>query len=580
MLKHNLRERSPAIKHSTSGTPSGTTIGSLGRRPARWIIRTATAVLLIGGLAAIAAWRMPQRTPWYRQEVAGSAAPSPATADAMEPRIAAFCGSCHAVPSPQSFPRDAWHDEVLRGYEFYARSGMTHLDPPPIHATVDYFRSRAPEELVFPAPAEATTPLRARFTVDKRSVDRHPTVAPAVAHLRWARLETDARPVLLVCDMRDGNVTAVDPNPKGEPPRVLARLNNPCRVEPCDLDGDGAIDLVVADLGSTIPYDHDLGRVVWLRRDQQRNRWEQTVVASGLGRVADVRPGDFDRDGDVDLVVADFGLHRTGQVLWLENTLGSDPVFRFQTEKPGLTPPKFLPRQIDPRPGAIHVPVADLDGDGRLDFLALISQQYECVEAFTNRGSDASIERSHPFVRKRLWTAPDLTFGSSGIEPVDLDGDGDLDVLYANGDAFDNNYANPSHGIQWLENLGNGRFVCHRLTDLVGAYSPRAGDVDLDGDLDILAVAWLPEQVKPASLRDRPLPSIVCLEQTAPGVFARHTLEVGSPYYATLELADFDGDGDLDFAVAPHMQTTRHAAPGLAIWWNELKEQKRGRNSF
>jgi hypothetical protein len=253
-------------------------------------------------------------------------------------------------------------------------------------------------------------------------------------------------------------------------------------------------------------------------------------------------------------------LHRTGQVLWLENTAGRGK------------PPKFSPRQIDPRPGAIHVPVADLDGDGRLDFLALVSQEYECVEAFMNQGSDARIDRGHPFVRKRLWTAPDLTFGSSGIEVVDLDGDGDLDVICTNGDAFDNNYANPSHGVQWLENLGNGQFACHRLTDLVGAYSPRAGDVDLDGDLDILVVAWLPEQVKPASLRALALPSIVCLEQTARGVFVRHTLEAGAPYYPTLELADFDGDGDLDFAVAPHTQTTRRAVPGLAIWWNQLKK--------
>lgn len=532
----------------------------LSRRGRRWILFGAIAALSIGILTSIALWRASRRAPWYGdQEVLGGVAPSPPPTDAMESRITAFCGNCHAVPLAKSFARDAWHNEVLRGYEFYARSGLTHLEPPPVHATVEYFRSRAPEELVFPVAPEATTPLRAKFTVEKRTSDRHPTVAPGVAHLRWACLEANGRPALLVCDMRDGNVMAVDPNEGAGPPSVLARLNNPCHAEPCDLDGDSAIDLVVADLGSFVPYDHDLGRVVWLRRDERRNTYEEIVLASGLGRVADVRPGDLDGDGDVDLVVADFGLHRTGQVLLLENTANAGSA------------PEFVPRKIDPRPGAIHVPVVDLDGDGRLDFLGLISQEFECVEAYMNQGSDLSMQGGPIFFRKRLWTGPDLTFGSSGIEPVDLDQDGDVDVLYANGDAFDNNYANPWHGIQWLENLDQERFIHHRLTDLLGARCALAGDVDLDGDLDVVAVAQLPEQVKPASLRDRPLPSVVCLEQTEPGVFVRHTLEVGPPRYAALELADFDGDGDLDFAVGSHMLTERHLAHWLAIWRNDLK---------
>lgn len=532
----------------------------LGRRGHRWIIGGLIGTLLTGVLVSVAVWRASEPTPWYRDpEALSSATSSPPQTDAMESRITTFCGTCHATPSPDSFPHDAWHNEVLRGYEFYARSNLTHLDPPPIHATVDYYRSRAPEKLVFPVAPEATTPLRAEFTVERRTSDRYAAVAPALTFLRWARLETDGPPVLITCDMREGSVMTVDPNDRASPPRVLARLHNPCHVEPCDLDGDGAIDVVVADLGSFVPYDHDYGRVVWLRRDEPRDAWEEIVVASGLGRVDDVRPGDLDGDGDIDLVVADFGLHRTGQVLWLENA-----------SEPGDAP-RFKPRPIDPRPGAIHVPVVDLDGDGRLDFLGLISQEYECIEAYINQGRDATMQNRQIFARNRLWTGPDLTWGSSGIEPVDMDRDGDLDVLYANGDAFDNNYAAAWHGIQWLENLDNERFVPHRLTDLLGACRALAGDVDADGDLDVVASAWLPEQIKPARLRGQPLPSVVCLEQTEPGVFARHTLEVGAPRYPALELADFDADGDLDFAVASNMTTAGELPHWLAVWWNDLK---------
>ncbi len=338
---------------------------------------------------------------------------------------------------------------------------------------------------------------------------------------------------------------------------MLARLNNPCHAEPCDLDGDGSVDLVVADLGSSVPYDHALGRVVWLRR--QGERWEPVELAAGLGRVADVQPADLDGDGDQDLVVADFGLHRTGQVLWLENQ---------QDDAGEIT---FRRHQVDPRPGAIHVPAVDLNQDGRLDFLGLISQEYECVEAYIQHDSVSPLDTAPVFARKRLWTGPDLTFGSSGISPVDLDQDGDLDVLYTNGDAFDNNIANPSHGIQWLENIDGQQFQYHRLADLTVHALALAGDLDLDGDLDILASVWLPEDVQPASLRAATLPSVICLEQTEPGVFARHTLEAGEPNHAALEVADFDGDGDLDFAVGANLATTRPQAPWVSVYRNQRK---------
>ena len=43
--------------------------------------------------------------------------------------------------------------------------------------------------------------------------------------------------------------------------------------------------------------------------------------------------------------------------------------------------------------------------------------------------------------------------------------------------------------------------------------------------------------------------SIGWLEQTEPGVFARHTLETGKMSHVTLDLGDYDGDGDVDMLV-------------------------------
>lgn len=508
----------------------------------------------------------------------GEKAGPDAASTALESRIHAFCGDCHAVPRPESFPRDAWHVEVEKAYRKYEDSGRVDLDPPPMGQTIEFYRSHAPEAISYPEPREADAPLRASFHPERLDLGPDQQANAAIAGLCWTPLGSgqgtsvasaaakgdnatamDPRvhgsqqpPVLLASDMFSGRVIAVDLGSPQGTTRLLAQLNNPCHMEPCDLDGDGATDLVVADLGSYDVRDHDLGRVVWLRQDGRTGRFDEIVLASGLGRVADARPIALDAAGTVSLVVAEFGWYRTGGILLLTNMA------------PPGQPPRFESQVLDPRTGAIHVPVYDLDRDGRPDFLALVSNESECVEAFLHQGNGR-------FHRQTLWRAPDLAFGSSGIELVDLDGDGDLDILYTNGDSFDNMYVTPWHGIQWLENHGPVQFKYHRLADMSGACVARAGDFDGDGDLDILVVAFLPRTLKPDWLGQRQLPSIVLLEQTSPGNFAPHILERGFACHAAAVIGDFNHDGRLDFAVGNHAGGHRASAVGrtwLTVWWN------------
>lgn len=520
----------------------------------RWYLLAAVAALTCVGVTFVL-WRMlPQANSYQNLLATQGNAPSTTIDAATVFRIEAFCSDCHAMPRAESFPRDAWYDEVEQGYQIYAKSGRKDLDPPPMGSTVTYFRSRAPERMVLPEPKDAATQLPVTFSTEQRTLAQNGDIPPAVSHLRWTRLGASDDPILLASDMRHGHILAVDLQKRQVPPRLLARLHNPCHIEPCDLDGDGAIDLVLADLGSFAPGDHDRGRVVWLRRLEGEYSFEEIVLASGLGRVADVRPADLDGDGDLDLIVAEFGHYRTGKIAILRNVASDGERPRFELQ------------ELDPRPGTIHVPPHDFNDDGLPDFVALVSQEHETVEAFVNQG-DARFH-SHT-----VWAAPDLTFGSTGIELVDLDQDGGMDILYSNGDAFDNSFLNPSHGIQWLENLGNFKFDYHRLTDMSGAYSASAGDVDLDGDLDIIAVALLPSRPFPTDVATNETSSILCLEQTQPGIFLRHTLELGSPCHATLEMADFDDDGDLDFVtgswVMPKGAKNAWALPCLTVWWNQ-----------
>lgn len=520
-------------------------------------VLTILAVLAVAAICGAIAWAIRQAWPGSasKQPYEGlvwEQAGSVAADAALESRIRAFCGDCHAVPRPESFPRDVWQTEVEKGEKYYLDSGRTDLDPPPMAQTVAFFRSRAPEAVAYEEPHDADTPLRVTFQQERLDGEPDVKIPPGIAGLCWTALGPKQPPVLVASDMLSGAVTSHDlggPKPKS---RLLAQLNNPCHIEPCDLDGDGALDLLVADLGSRIARDHNLGRVIWLRQDGRTGRFEEVVLASGLGRVADVRPIALDSSGTLHLVAAEFGWSLTGGVLLLKNIASPGEQPRFESEV------------LDPRAGTVHVPVCDLNRDGRPDFLALVSNESESVEAFLNQGGGK-------FHRQTLWQAPDLTFGSSGIQLVDLDGDGDLDVLYANGDAFDNMRFSPWHGVQWLENRGAVQFVYHRIADMFGAEVVQAGDFDGDGDMDILLAAFVPPRLTPDWLVALPLPSVVLLEQTSPGRFARHTLERGFPCHAAVVAGDFNGDGRLDFAVGNHAGGHHFDALGrswLSVWWN------------
>jgi hypothetical protein len=128
---------------------------------------------------------------------------------------------------------------------------------------------------------------------------------------------------------------------------------------------------------------------------------------------------------------------------------------------------------------------------------------------------------------------------------VDLDRDGDDDVLMTHGDSFDDQILKPYHGIQWLENRGTYPFTEHNLANMAGVHRAQAADMDGDGDLDVVACALVSSE-DPST---RQLPAVVWLEQVKPGIFERHTLEMALPLHATLDVGDLDRDGDVDIVV-------------------------------
>jgi hypothetical protein len=515
-------------------------------RRLRLVVLLATAALLSSILVthsrvstASAAGALQQTTP---------AAPATATEDEAR----AMCGvACHGYPPPEILPRDAWPYELFR-MALIIDGKPQPPEPPKVLEIPDslrpilrFYDSRAPVVLPPPAPWPG---VRASGFNRRMLSPVNPPPGPAIANLRLLDLDDDGKLEVVAADMRHGLVLQGKPYQPGSALTQIAQVPNPSHVEYLDFDKDGIRDFLVADLGDFLPSDHKKGAVVWLRG--QKNGTFQKFSLDGFPRVADVEAADFNGDGRLDLAVAAFGFRQLGHIAVLEN------------HTTDYTQPSFSSRMVDDRPGGIHVIPVDINRDGAMDIVGLVSQQHETIVAYINRKTPQVA-----FDPQVIYAAPHPNWGSSGIQVVDLDGDDDLDVLFTHGDTFEDAIVKPYHGIQWLENRGTFPFVEHNLADMPGVLRAQAADLDGDKDLDVVACAFIAEG---SEIDASTLPAFAMLEQVKPGVFERRTLQRGEPRCATLDLGDIEGDGDIDIVFGA-FRTDLKQVGWVEVWENLLK---------
>jgi hypothetical protein len=485
----------------------------------------------------------------------------------IDQQIGQQCTKCHVRPPPEYVSRGQWRFRVQE----MAERSMTGTGIPPgeesllwqldLDKITTWLESRAPEVLPMP---DAWPPDEDGLVFVKHGFDPPgDPPKPVVSNVRFYDLDGDGQTEIVACDMGRGSVFLAQPLRSPGVLTQIALLSNPAHAEMVDLDQDGMQDLLVSDLGEFLPADHEKGSVVWLRQTAPL-QFEKHLLIDHLPRTADARAADFDGDGDLDLVVAAYGWRKVGSTMYYEN------------QTTDWSQPSFRPYTIDARPGPIHTPLLDLNGDGRMDFIVLVSQQYEHLVAYIAR------RRGPGFRQETIFRAITPVWGSSGIEVVDFDGDGDPDVLMTNGDSLDDFTIRPFHGIRLLENRGEYPYVQHDLAVMPGVHRAQAADMDGDGDNDIVACAFLPGSEHPqfqnlerqGSVDD--LTAIGWIEQTAPGEFSLHELKKGTPSHVTLDLGDYDNDGDVDVVIGNFVGFTFGKADTgfTADSWVELWENR------
>jgi len=389
----------------------------------------------------------------------------PPTVEAVVAMINEYCGSCHGVPPPNLMPKRSWPNVVQAMADLSAeRNGQALIPAEAVRHITAYYYGSAPEELPLLPYADglgATTRFQTTALGEESAL-------PMVIDIKAVDLGEHHGKGLLICDAEANEVRLLQREGDGWRETVLAEAPVPIRTDVVDFDGDGDPDIIVAALGILPPSEELAGKVLLLRQDDD-GAFASEVVLEGIGRTTDARAMDVDNDDDPDLVVAVFGGGTVGGILWLENT-GSD---------------EFVRHDVLGVSGALNATPVDLDADGRMDFVSLIAQEFEAVVAFMNRGQGS-------FEQVLLGRAPHPMYGFTGMSLVDLDSDGDTDVLMSNGDALDTQPdPKPYHGVQWLENRGKLEFRFHDIGRFYGAAVAAAGDVDGDGDLDVIAGSWL-----------------------------------------------------------------------------------------
>lgn len=366
------------------------------------------------------------------------------------------------------------------------------------------------------------------------------TDSPRTGSVTIVDLDHDGLQDVLVCDMLASRIGWIRQYPAGvfTEKWVSPVLPAPARASAYYIDGDGALDILVACMGQLFPSNDKIGSVVILQNDGKQNFTPRTII-DRIARVTDVRAADFNGDGRPDLIVGQFG-YDDGETRWMENI--GNRQFRYHI--------------LQSLSGVIHTIPADIDNDSDMDVVSLVSQEWEEIYVFENEGHGN-------FKSHLIWGSTNEDYGSSGIRVVDMNHDGLQDILYTNGDAFDYLPPRPRpwHSVQWIENKGGLKFEYHPIGKFNGASGAVAADVDNDGDMDVVAVSCYNFWEKAESQ------SIIWFENDGKMSFTQRDIAHSPTHLISLETADMNNDGKPDFVSARMNVYPPFTKEGRVVLW-------------
>ena len=225
--------------------------------------------------------------------------------------------------------------------------------------------------------------------------------------------------------------------------------------------------------------------LIQIPENPEQDSWPMDSIIDYKGGYA---IGDIDRDG-FDDIAGSLDVETNGEKVPGTARLHWDDTRIAWWKNPGTTGKEWLQYTVGKATGPERYAVADINGDGRLDII-ISEERYWGLEP----NADLAWYEQPPYPYSEQWVRHVITtqYSMNSMDVADMDHDGDSDIIICEHSNPPKDTPIPSkERLQIWENDGAGNFTENLIdTGKESHMGARVHDLDGDGDLDIISIAW------------------------------------------------------------------------------------------